>query len=116
MLAHEHTDVRSTVSHNTCFYQDFTPSDIPHQLAVSPQQVIRLLLLLILAVSRRGRFPLPPAAKRRLRSRRTLAPRTQIEEMADCPNRMELRIEERVHDLRTRHNEKRFAWTQGSGA
>lgn len=60
MLAHEHTDVRSTVSHNTCFYQDFTPSDIPHQLAVSPQQVIRLLLLLILAVSRRGRFPLLP--------------------------------------------------------
>ena len=60
MLAHEHTNVRSTISHNTCFYQDFTPSDIPHQLAGSPQQVIRLLLLLVLAVSRRGRFPLLP--------------------------------------------------------
>ena len=74
---------RSTPAyHNTCFYQDFTPSDTPHQLSGSPQQVIRLLLLLILAVAKSGRFPLlsgPP------RLRRTGASLTQNGEMADCP-------------------------------
>ena len=105
---------RSTPAyHNTCFYQDFTPSDTPHQLSGSPQQVIRLLLL-ILAVAKRGRFPLLSAAERWPRSRRTLAPLTQNGEMADCPNRVEL--EEGNAPTISELDITKVLWTQGSGA
>ena len=103
---------RSTPAHhNKCFYQDFTPSDTPHQLSGSRQQVIRLLLLLILAVAKSGRFPLLSGP----RSRRTGPRRAQPREMADCPT-VAWTSKKGTRPQSSELDITKVFWTQGSGA